>query len=294
MRYSICFLLSLVPWLAEAQESRQSELVAYVGRDVSAMGVSEKEAFITLFRSVSENDKALPPFGEDNWEFVPQSLYEFADPAFRFFVEIAPGFGHPGFCGLRIHIFDDGWKPVRVDAFSTGYRQRITGVYKAKSIMLDTEVLVVKTVYATLPEVMPNDKQTEAPQFRLQFYAIVDGSLMLVRIEDDQGKLILNSYSDWTVPAIGMNYPKGTTQELCELLSSGPDPQRLALLAWVTGDHMNSDIKRVEGVSQEPVESSQAYEELTRSPKFEETVRDLRLCEIDWIREYAEKIQFGE
>jgi CRP-like cAMP-binding protein len=259
------------------------------------MNVDEKQAFIALFRSVSRNDKAL---SKDDWEFVPQTLYVFADPAFRFFVEIAPGFSRPGFCGLRIHIFDDDWRFVRRDAFSTGYRQEITDVYKIKPNALATDVLVIKTTSAGPWEVTRDGRRIGTPFFagkhQLQFYAVVDGSLMLVRREDEQGRLVLNGYANWSVPEIGMNYPKGTTPELLEILRSGSAPRRLALLAWIAGRHMSSGEKRVAGVSQEPLESSLAHEALTRSPVFAARVRVLRGNENEWIRDYAARIEIGE
>ena len=58
--------------------------------------------------------------------------------------------------------------------------------------------------------------------------------------------------------------------------------------------HMSSEKKRVDGVSQEPLESSRAHEELTGSPKFAETVRDLRKSKNKWIRNYAAQIPISE
>ncbi len=286
----LCLLLCLLCSVAPAQESRSASIAAYVGRDVRKMDADEKQAFIDLFRSMTQNDKALR---REDWEFVPQTLYAFSDPALRFFVEIAPGFERPGFCGLRIHTFDNDWKFVRQDAFSTGYRQEITDVYATKAKALSAEVLVVKTIYAGSREVTRDGKKIETP-FQLQFYAVVDGSLMLVRREDDQGRLVLNRYANWSVPEIGMNHPQGTTEELLDILRSQAVPRKLALLAWVAGRHMSSAMERVDGVSQEPIESSRAYEALIHTPAFAETMRVLRRSENKWIREYVAHIPFAE
>ncbi len=295
MNYSVCVLLSLVASAAVAQDNGAARMDEYVGRDVRKMDADERQEFIALFRSLSGNDKALR---NDDWEFVPQSLYVFDDPTLRFFVEIAPGFSRPGFCGLRIHIFDDHWRLVRQDAFSTGYRQEIAEVYKTKAKPLGTDVLVVKTISAGPWEVDKDGNKIGTPFFagkhQLQFYAVVDGRLMLVRREDEKGHLIRNGYAHWSVPEIGMNYPKGTTQELLEVLRSDSAPRQLALLAWVAGEHMSSKKERVDGVSQEPLESSHAHEALSRSAEFADRVGVLRKSDNEWIRAYAAQIQIGE
>jgi hypothetical protein len=282
-------LLAAPAVLSFADEPR--DISAYVGRDVCKMGEDERRQFITLFRSISRDAKALRAFGEDkNWEFVPQALYEFTEPSFRFFVEIAPGYSRPGFCGLRIHVFDDTWKYVRADAFSAGYRQTIRDVYQHRAKEIESDTLVIKSIFSWTAGVIDGDKVI--PQ--LQFYAVVDGSLMLVRREDEQGRVMLNDYSIWSVPEIGMRYPKGTTEELLDILQSGSDPKRLALLAWVAGHHLRSDEKRFDGVSQEPVESSRAHEQLVGAHRFDKIVRDLCASENKWIREYATQVRIGE
>lgn len=295
MKHAICLMLSLVASAAFAQDHRPAQMADYIGRDLRKMEADERQEFIALFRSVSGNDKALR---KDDWEFVPQSLYVFDNPKFRFFVEIAPGFSRPGFCGLRIHIFDDDWKFVRQDAFSTGYRQEIVDVYQAKAKTLGTDVLVVKTTSAGPWEVDKDGNEIGTPffagKYQLQFYAEVDGRLMLVRREDEKGRLIRNGYAHWSVPEIGMNYPQGTTQELLEMLRSDSANRQLALLVWVAGDHMSSKKARIAGVSQESLESSKAHESLVRSAEFADRIRLLRKSENEWIRNYATQIQIGE
>ena len=291
MKHTVLIVLILLVSTAVAQEDHRMELAAYVGRDVRKMDADGRQAFVSLFRSVSGDDKAL---SEDDWEFVPQRLYEFVDPEARFFVEISPGFDRPSFCGLRVHFFDDDWKPIRTDSFSTGYRQEITDVYKYCPKEFGSDVLAVKTISAGPWEVTRTGKRIGTPFFagehQLQFYAVIDGGLMLVRREDEKARLILNDYSNWSVPEIGMNYPKGTTNELLDILRSGADPERLALLAWTAGQHMSSEKERAEGVNQEPVGSSRAYEDLLNAPEFNGIVSDLRKANNKWVREYAAKI----
>jgi len=177
MRYALFFSLIVLGSYACAQENAAPDISAYIGRDVREMEADERQQFIALFRSISGDPEALPSIGDDNWEYVPQSLYEFTDPTFRFFVEIAPGFQRPGFCGLRIHVFDDDWKYVRQQAFSTGYRQEIKEVSKSTATPLGTEVLVVKTIRAGPWEVTRDGEVIGTPffegKYQLQYSGVV-------------------------------------------------------------------------------------------------------------------------
>ena len=103
---------------------------------------AERKEFLTLFRTVTNDETAL---SGPEWEFINDRLYQFSKPDFRFFVEISPGYDIPGFCGLRIHYFNDAWRFVRKDAFATGYRQRIVQLKQIHSKVLDADVLVLKT-----------------------------------------------------------------------------------------------------------------------------------------------------
>lgn len=289
--FALCFFGSV----SFGQERPVDSLASYVGRDVRKMDAEEKRVFVDLFRTAAGDDQAL---SQKDWEFVPQTLYEFDDPKLRFFVEIAPGFDRPGFCGLRLHYFGPDWSYDRRDSFSTGYRQEIVQVRRLTPKALGCNALVVKTISAGPWTVDIQGQRVGTPFFsgkhQLQYYAVVGDALMLVRREDESGNLVLNQYSNWSVPEIGMNYPQGTTAELLEVLRSKSETQKLALLVWLSGKHMSSTVKRRQGVSQEPLESLQSYEELCKSAELAKVVRELRQSDNLWIREYAERIPIGE
>lgn len=227
---TLFLLLILAGSWGVAEENRSVSIASYVGKDVREMKPGEREAFVSAFRSVTKDDSAL---STEEWRFVPQKLYAFANPEFRFFVEIAPGFERPGFCGLRLHIFDDTWKFVRKGVFSTGYRQEVTDVYQTRPKMLGTDVLVIKTKSAGPWEVTEKGERIGTPFFagkhQLQFYAVVDGRLMLVRREDERGRLLLNNYANWSVPEIGSHYPKGPLQKSLEILRSEHLPAQIGI-----------------------------------------------------------------
>ena len=292
LAFGIVVFFGVLAGSAVAQEeSSQETLAKFVGRDVNKMSAEEKQSFIERFRQATGDENALR---KDDWEFVPQRLYEFAKPEGRFFVEVAPGFIRPGFCGLRIHQFDAAWKHVGTDEFSTGYRQEITEVTSVKSKVLGLDALVVKTKSAGPWELNRKGERVGTPLYsgkhQLQYYVLIDGRLMLVRREDETGRLVLNNYAGWSIPEIGRSYPKGTTEELLDILRAGSDPKRLALLAWISGRHLSSEKKRVKGVSQEPLESSKSHETLLNHPGLAKVIGDLGESDNQWLREYAESV----
>ena len=129
-----------------------------------------------------------------------------------------------------------------------------------------------------------------AGQFQLQYYGVVGDELMLVRREDERGKIVLNNYANWTAPEIGMRYPVGSAEELQKILKDGPLNERLALLAWISGRHISSTKPRKEHVNQEPLKSSVAYESLRKSAGFGAVITELHDSEHPWVRDYAARM----
>ncbi len=276
--------------VAAGQEATTS-IEGFVGKDICELDAKTLAQFTDLFRSVTGNKEALA--GND-WEFVPQRVYVLRTPEpVRFFLEIAPGRRHPGFCGLRVHHFDEQWQFTSAVAFSTGYRTKITDVRKEMVPNIAAEAIVVTTISAGPWSTLP-DGTRKPPRLQRQYYACVSGSLMLVRREDEKGHLVRNNYANWTVPEVGMHYPTGSVEQMCDLLETGTNAEVLAVLVWLSGSHLPSDRKRLDGASQETLESAKRFEQLIAAPQLREIIAALRQSENQWVSAYAQQVSIGE
>jgi hypothetical protein len=291
VRLALIFGLIVTSTIAHGQHAPVPAIEQFVGKELHKLAPADRELFMTLFRDATGDKDAL---SKGNQDFVSDQLRILRDPSSSLiFIEILVGFSQPGFCGLRVHSFDDKWKRVSVDEFNTGYRQRVREVRQVTVPQVKQELIAVKCTYR-VPKLMVLVEGVDvtpppAPKndFQLQFYAMIARKLMLVRLEDAQGGLIRNNYETWTIPAIGENFPAGTDDVTLELLKSGTDVERLAILVWLTGTHSPSSEPRAEGRAQEPVEAAKRYERIRSDSRLPAIIKEFSESHNTWVKEYA-------
>jgi hypothetical protein len=63
--------------------------------------------------------------------------------------------------------------------------------------------------------------------------------------------------------------------------------EQVAALVWLSGRHLPSTERRVEGVSQEPLHQAQAYEAVRDSKVLREILIELKGSPIQLVKDYA-------
>jgi hypothetical protein len=287
---SMVLLLQLAAHSA-AQGTDVVGLSEYAGKDLRKLG---RPAWLAICKEAET--LTGDPTGRDikQWRApVPWRVDRFAvGDAEWVLLEVYPGFDIPDVSSLRIHVFNKEWKRLRKQEFPTGYRMRITEVALAKASPLN-QPLVVVTVASTGPFVVENDKLTrpafEQGNFQKQYYALSGEKFVMVRQEDDEGRIVPNNYR-WREPPKGPNVPDRTRDEWIRSLSSKDPIDQLATLVWLSGSHLPSGAPRAENVNQESVNRSEVYQAVRDTPETRKVLRELADSKNAWVQAYANHI----
>jgi hypothetical protein len=145
----------------------------------------------------------------------------------------------PGTTSLRFGVLDGAGKVLSVTDFTTGWRTYLSRARLATVPFLVQPVLAMETerIYGRSTTIV-------------QYYVLLEDAPVLVRLEDKDGTIVRNSYSD-SHGVCGPPFPKRNRDEWLEALSSGDSRTILVALMWLGGTRRREN-REVNGLRQDP------------------------------------------
>jgi hypothetical protein len=281
----IILLLTVAFGFCVAQEPAHG-LSRYVGRDLRKLGTNEMASLREAFKARTGDE-----LGE-KWGWSPfecWSLYPCNTPESAWvLVEAYPGYGVPDISGMKLHFFDKSWTRTCKQSFPTGYRFFLDSVTVQKRPELDRPLIVAKVTSAVPFITSPGPKLPafEKGNFQLQYYALFETNLFIVRLEDNKAVLQRNHYR-WRTPSKGPPVPQRTKEAWLKSLDSSSAIEQLAALVWLTGSHLSSAEERKSDHNQESVEDAKTFEAVRNDPRTKSILGSLKRHQNKWIQEYT-------
>jgi hypothetical protein len=224
-----------------------------------------------------------PPDPTD--EFVPWWVDRFTSGEAAWMVlDAYPGCDNPDTSAIRVYLFDRHWKRFFKLAFPTGYDRNLAKAQVRRSKLLHEELLVT-TTYPNAGSIDSKGEWKAALGLR-QYYALVGDQLVLVRLEDHEGRSVRNLYHT-SAPNLGPPVSGQTSDQWIRSLRSNNPVEQLAALVWLTGMHLSSSEPRYSNVNQESVADALTFEAVRDAPETSEALSELRNSKNRWAREYA-------
>ena len=182
----------------------------------------------------------------------------------------------PGTCMVRASLTGNGSFPPFEEVFPGGWRLVVESGCLSKK----------KDAGPGLIE-LSAERRINGPDIAKQYYQVVGGKLALVRLEDDEGKMIPNRY---TAPnqTIGPQVPRRTATEWANALQSSSEGEILAALTWLGGEHAQPSSKPVQYLHHEDLEMARLVEEVYGRVGVRQRIVELTKSTNSWIREAAE------
>jgi hypothetical protein len=262
------------------------DLLQYADRDLRKLSTNAIASLQAEFKAKTGAD-----LGEKRgWcPLAPWILTAYDTPKTAWvLVEAYPGYEIPDVSAIKVHLFDKSWARVCSVSFPTGYRFFLNEVTVQKRQGLDRPLVVAKVTSAGPFITSPGPKRPafEQGDFQLQYYALLQTNLFMVRLEDDKGVLVRNHYR-WRTPPKGPPVPPRTKPEWIGCLESTNLVEQLSALVWLTGGHLSSHEERKTDHNQESVEDSKLFESVRDDPSTISIMNRLRGDKNPWLREYA-------
>jgi hypothetical protein len=279
----VLFVMATLSCLA--QDTRR-DLSHFVGRDLRKLSTNELSLLRERFKTKVGEDlgEQWGPRALEPWSL---SAFEIAETAWVL-IEAYPGYAIPDMSRMKLHFFDKSWTRTCKHSFPTGCRFFLDSVTVQKREELDSPLIVAKATSSGPFITSPGPKRPafEQGDYQLQYYALLETNLFIIRLEDDEGVLARNHYR-WRTPPKGPAVPKRTKEVWLKSLESSSAVERLAALVWLTGSHLSSTEERKSDHNQESIEDSKIFEAVRDDPRTQSILNALRSHKNKWIQEYA-------
>jgi hypothetical protein len=250
------------------------------------MGSYELAVVRHRFRAMT-GDELGEKWGNRPLELWALSTFETAN-AMWVLIEAYPGYNVPDVSGIKLHFFDKSWTRTCQHSFPTGYRFFLDSVTVQRREELDRPLIVAK-VTSSGPYIGSAGRKRpafEQGDYQLQYYAMLETNLFLVRLEDNKGVLAPNHYR-WQAPPKGPAVPKRTKEAWLKSLDSSSAVEQLSALVWLTGSHLSSAEERKSDHNQESLDDSRLFEVVRDDPRTKSILSRLKKHKNKWIQEYA-------
>ena len=188
-------------------------------------------------------------------------------------VEESPLVFIPGDSRLQISVFDLHGKLLDSSEFGAGWRIALSA-FRFLQVKEAGEVLEINST----PFINGAD-------VRMQYYALINDKMRLIRLEDSNGKLHINHYG---APnhTIGFTEVGRSAEDWEKSLITKDEAQSLATLTWLGGFHFNADAD-VSGDWHEDLAEARLVEEVRKRPAVKKIVNSLKDANNPWLREAA-------
>jgi hypothetical protein len=269
-----------------AREPKPKGLEPYVGKALRKFD----ERATAEFQKEVEALTGDKPQKKEWWSYKPWWVKPFATGnAAWLFLEAYPGYDVPDVSSVQVHVFDKNWKRLAKQSFPTGYRFSLEEVALARDNPLK-QILLVAKVESTGPFIVRRGEKKrpafEQGDYQFQYYALLGDRFVMVRLEDDKKKLARNHYR-WQTPLKGPAVPKRTREEWVRSLNSKNPVEQLAIMVWLSGEHLSSKETRRQDANQESVEDSRLLEAVRDAVGTKKALRELTSSRNSWVQEYA-------
>jgi hypothetical protein len=287
MKQLIPLALLLIVACSGRDHSRDAtELRAYVGENLRTLDPQRFKEFQELAEDVTGEKPEEPGLGGFEAWWVKSLV---AGDVAWVFAEAYPGYEVPDVSAVRIYFFDKHWKSVAEQTFPTGYRFFLENVELSKDNPLSQDLLVARVTSSGPFRIEGNEKHPafEQGDFQRQYYGLLGGRFVLVRLEDNKRQLAQNHYR-WRAPLKGPPVPKRSCEAWIRSLTSSDSVEQLASLVWFTGMHLPSTEPRRADHNEESLEDSKLFEAVRAAPETEKALKELHKSPNLWVQEYAE------
>jgi hypothetical protein len=181
----------------------------------------------------------------------------------------------PGNSSAHIFVFDVEGRLLTKCGFSTGWRITIEDAHWQEDSGHGFPCLLV----CSAPSINGADITS-------QYYAFLEGTFALVRMEDSAGELVTVNYHNPN-HTIGPAVPERTTEQWEAAVRSSDRAEVLRTLVWLSGDHSDPPL-RLDGISVERFEDASRALEARARPGLRSAVEDLTSSEDRWVQEAAQ------
>src|SRR5262245_28561507 len=222
--------LARVDWRKALDSAKTpAEIAAAVaGQDLRLLPEDVRETVVAALRSLTGKNE----YWRQPHDGAPHRVYPVNQGAAKWALIVSyPGFEVPGYSWMAVHLFDRDWKQTAVDNFPTGYRISLFDIWQERVDALAEPAIVVRL--GTIGS-FGNFTYRER-----QYYAVRDGRLALVRIEQE-GKEVTRGRFSASHPWTGPKPPERSTEQWIELLSSADAADVLETLTWLGGSHLSA------------------------------------------------------
>jgi len=249
---------------------------AVVGRDLRRLPEDVREKVVGALRTLAGKDE----YWRHPRDGAPHRVVRVNAGATRWAILVSyEGLQVPGVSWIAAHFFDAEWKQTGVVSFPTGYRIALFDVWQERVDAVPDPLIAVR-----LGSIGSFGDFTYRQR---QYYALRDGRLALVRIEDEGGSATRGSFAA-SRPWTGAKPLQRTAAQWIESLSSSDPAAVLETLTWLGGAHLSGDEPRQPDVNQESVEDSKLWESVRDDAAARARIETLAKSKSRWIREGAE------
>lgn len=256
------------------REIAMETLERYLNQDLEKLEEPRRQEIaraIEQLKPTKQIEGIAPP------EFQPRNIWErvVAGRQVLIVLEIAPPFGLPGTTEIRLTLLDKAGTALSQQEFNTAHRCYA----KSAAILTDgkekTPVILLTTTNGGL-----------GPDYKKQYYALLDRRFDLVRIEDSDGKTTRNDYHVKHFAA-GQGLPSRTRPELEADIFSDDSLRILRGLCLLGGIHQKIRPHQARSPQDESADQVEAVNHLLKNVKVQNRIKELSLKADTWINEGA-------
>jgi hypothetical protein len=184
----------------------------------------------------------------------------------------------PGSSSARIFVFDTDGNQLQKFDFSTGWR-----------ITIDDARWLEDSGHGFPCLLVCSSRCINGADIAAQYYALIDDTFALVRLEDSAGNFV-PVYYHAPNHTIGPSVPERTAEQWEAALRSPDRAEVLRTLVWLGGEHSNPPL-REEHIHVERFEDAALALETRARPGTRRAVEALPRSQDSWIREAAQQAQ---
>lgn len=254
-------------WRATSDQREWREILSHEGKDLHRL---EKPELVRLYQLLRSR---IPSRDWELSSMAPWGLHRLV-PRDRVLLLDAPTvISIPGDFPVVAHVFSSDGRPLTITSFSGGWRM----------IWVSTRVMPAGPAGASCI-VAESKSSLSGENVGRQYYGLLKDRVVLLRLEDEQGAFVPNSY--WTSNLRIGPEPPDRAPDLWEDSLHAQDPSEvLASLCWLAGEHWHA-----EGIRESHHETAEACRQVADVRKRAGVKARLKVLENStnsWIAEAA-------